>query len=680
MEKLKVTGKLRIFLQWPFAVTALWGIMVLLFFLNGQSVAAYIGLTFLVVYFLIALYFYTRNAPQLMNELITFATQYGTVQKELLEEFSVPYALLDSDGRVLWMNREFMAMIGRDRSFHKNILGVFRSIRREDLPGEESETECAISWDGRKYRGAMQKVSIASMSGSDNLVLGVEEEYIIAMYLFDETELNELIDERDHNKLVCGFISLDNYDEALESVEEVRRSLLLALIERKINKYFNDVDGIVKSMEKDKYFFIIRKKSLETLESTRFSLLEDVKSVNIGNEMAMTISMGIGLGSNSYQENSDSARIALDLALGRGGDQVVVKDGYRTRFFGGKSESTEHFTRVKARVKAHALKEILMSRERVVIMGHKLTDADALGAAIGIYVACKTIDKPAHIVVDDVPESVAPLIDAFRDRDDFDENMFVDRTRAKELTNRNTAVVVVDTNLATRTECEELLHKSNTIIVLDHHRQSKGVINNAVLSYIEPYASSACEMVAEVLQYFDERMRLKNLEADSLYAGIMIDTNNFMTRTGVRTFEAAAYLRRNGADVVRVRKMFRDNIEDCRAKAQAIADAEFFEDAFAVSVCASEGLKSPTVVAAQAANELLNVVRVKASFVLTDYNRTIFISARAIDEVNVQLIMERLGGGGHLNIAGAQLKDHTLEEAKDLLKRTIREMKEEGDI
>ena len=313
-------------------------------------------------------------------------------------------------------------------------------------------------------------------------------------------------------------------------------------------------------------------------------------------------------------------------------------------------------------------------------MGHKMTDIDSLGAAIGIYCAARQTEKQAYIVADDVSDSIRPVIKGFRDNPDYSADMFIDRKRAKELTNADTALVVVDTNKASYTACEELLHLTNTIVVLDHHRQGDDRIQNAVLSYIEPYASSACEMVAEIVQYFDEQMRLRFLEADALYAGIMIDTNNFMTRTGVRTFEAAAYLRRCGADITRIRKLFRDNLEDCRAKAQAVAQMEFFENSYAISECPSAGLKAPTVVAAQAANELLNVVGVKASFVLTEFNHTIYISARAIDEVNVQLIMERLGGGGHLNVAGAQLPDHTVSEGIALLKATIREMKEEGDL
>ena len=463
-------------------------------------------------------------------------------------------------------------------------------------------------------------------------------------------------------------------------MEEVRSSLLIALIDRKINKYFASIDGVVKKLEKDKYFLVMRKKSLEMLREKKFSILEEVKNVNIGNEMAVTISIGIGMNADTYAHTSEYARIAMEMALGRGGDQVVIKDGNNITYFGGKSQMMEKTTRVKARVKAHALKEFMSSKDKVVVMGHKITDVDTFGAAIGIYRAAKTLDKKSYIVINTPTSSIRPLMDAFLHSQDYDSRMFVNSHEAKEIVDDNTVVVVVDTNRPNYTECDELLTMTKTIVVLDHHRQSKDVISNAVLSYIEPYASSACEMVAEILQYFSDGIRIRNIEADSLYAGIMIDTNNFLTKTGVRTFEAAAFLRRCGADVTRVRKMFRENVEDYRAKGEAIRNAELYRDCFAISVCPSEGLESPTVVGAQAANELLNVVGVKASFVLTDYRSTIYVSARSIDEVNVQIIMEKLGGGGHLNIAGAQFEHYSIAEVRDILKQTLQKMLDEGDI
>jgi len=313
-------------------------------------------------------------------------------------------------------------------------------------------------------------------------------------------------------------------------------------------------------------------------------------------------------------------------------------------------------------------------------MGHSLTDVDSLGAGIGIFCAARVLGKKAQIVINEPTTSIRPLMECFTPEKGYPEDMFINSEIAIEEVSRNSLVMVVDTNRPSYTECPELLTRTDTIVVFDHHRQGSEVIENPLLSYIEPYASSACEMVAEVLQYFQEGFKLSPAEADCIYAGILIDTNNFMTKTGVRTFEAAAYLRRSGAEVTRVRKMLRNDMACYKARAEAVRHAEVYRGAFAISVCPSEDVESPTIVGAQAANELLNIIGIKASFVLTEYAGKIYISSRSIDEINVQLIMERMGGGGHLNVAGAQLTGCTISEAKHAIMRTIDEMLEEGDI
>lgn len=675
----KVKGQLKTYMQWPFALSILLLVMnVIVYVVNVKAGMVVSG--FVLIYIVIAAILYFFKRPGIVNEMISFATQYGQVQKSLLQEFCLPYALLDNQGCLLWMNAEFGKLTGKEKNYHRSITSIFSEIGLDRLPLEKESSEVHLAYRERDYRVQMTRISMDEILSATGLVGEVEESYLIAVYMFDETEINAYIRKNEEEKLVVGLLYLDNYDEALDSVEEVRRSLLTALIDRKISKYFGELDGLVKKLEKDKYFLVMRNRSLMKLQAERFGILEDVKTVNIGNDMAVTISIGIGMSSASYAQNYEYSRIAIDLALGRGGDQVVIKEGDRISYYGGKSQQVGKSTRVKARVKAHALREFMSSKDKVVVMGHKTTDADALGAAIGIYRAAKYLNKRAHIVVNNPNSSIRPLMENFISNPDYDEHMFVDSHHAKEIVDQNTVVVVVDTNRPSYTECEELLHKTKTIVVLDHHRQGSEVIKNAVLSYIEPYASSACEMVAEILQYFAEDIRIRNIEADSLYAGMMIDTNNFMAKTGVRTFEAAAFLRRCGADVTRVRKLFREDMESYKAKAEAVRQTETYRGCFAISVCPNNHLGSPTVVAAQAANELLNIIGVKASFVLTETEGQINISARAIDEVNVQLIMERLGGGGHINIAGAQLKDMSLTQALDLLKKTIDTMLEEGDI
>ena len=615
-----------------------------------------------------------------MIQMVKF-TQYGTVQKQLLNDFEIPYALLDYNSRFLWMNEKFTEITGKDKNYHKSVTTVFPSLTKDILQKSEAVGSINVMLDDRNYRISMKRIYFDSVT-KDSAIVAINDtdEYLTAIYLFDETELNRYIRENEEQKLVAGLIYIDNYEEALDSIEDVKRSLLIALVDRKVNKYFTEIDALVRKIEKDKYFVVFKYKYLEQLSADKFKLIEDVKSIKVGNEMAITLSIGVGAGGVSYTQNYEYARMGIDLALGRGGDQVVVKEGEEVTYYGGKAKQVERNTRVKARVKAHALREIIESREHVVIMGHTISDVDSLGAAIGVYCAARVLGKKAQIVLNEVTTSLRPLVECFTEEKGYPADLFIKNEEALLITNKNTLVMVVDTNRPSYTECPELLNRTDTICVFDHHRQNSEVIENPVLSYIEPYASSACEMIAEVLQYFSENIKLEPSEADCIYAGILIDTNNFMTKTGVRTFEAAAYLRRAGAEVTRVRKMLRNDMAAYKARAEAVRHAEVYRGAFAISVCPADNIESPTIVGAQAANELLNIVGIKASFVLTEYQGKIYISSRSIDEINVQLIMERVGGGGHLNVAGAQLTNCTIQEAKRMIQDTIDEMIKEGDI
>ena len=645
--------------------------------------AAGILVCFTVFYFAITLSLYFYNKPVIMNELISFATEYGQIQRRLLRDLEIPYALLDDTGKVIWTNTAFETVVHQPKGYSKSITALFPTVTRDKLPddSETFEAQYQLEYEGREYVAKFKKISLKEMAEHSDMIDATGYNgYLIAVYLFDETALHIALKEVDDQSLAVGMIYLDNYDEALESVEEVRRSLLIALIDRKVNKYISAIDGIAKKLEKDKYLVILRKKAIAELKENRFDLLEEVKTVNIGNEMAVTISIGVGLDGLSYAQNYEFARNAIDLALGRGGDQAVIKTPESITYYGGKSQQVEKNTRVKARVKAHALKEIIAGKDRVIIMGHRLADIDSFGASVGIYRIAQALDRKAHIVLNEVSNTMQPLVDLFKNNPEYEEDMIVGSGQAIELAGNNTVLVVVDVNKPTITECPELLKVCKSIVVLDHHRQGTETIENATLSYVEPYASSTCEMVSEILQYTGDNIKIRTEEADCMYSGIMIDTNNFMSKTGVRTFEAAAFLRRNGADVTRVRKLFREEAIDYKTKADAVSQAEIYKQSFAISTCSSEDIQSPTVVGAQAANELLNIRGVKASFVLTEYQGKIFVSARSIDEVNVQIIMERLGGGGHMSIAGCQMEGISMAEAIGNLKATIDIMLEEGDI
>ena len=679
-ENKKVRNVLQKYMQWPVVLS------VLVLCANGavglvSGKAGMVMAVFTVLYAFCAGVLFWYGKKRILTGLVGFAADFDQSQKNLMASMELPYGIADEAGRLLWTNRAFSAVIKDEKSARRSLTALFPEITEEGLEKMDHALEVQCAYGGAIYRASIKRVTLQSDSGLLSAAPGQKtEQQVLAVYLYDETEIHEYMQAITDQKMVAGLIYLDNYDEALESVEEVRRSLLVALIDRKVSKYISGVNGIVKKMEKDKYFFAIEQKYMPSLEAERFSLLEDVKTVNIGNEMAVTLSIGIGINGDTYIRNYEYARTAIDMALGRGGDQAVVKNGEKIQYYGGKSQQLEKTTRVKARVKAHALRELLETKDRLLIMGHKIGDIDSFGSAIGVYRIAAALGKKAHIVINEVTSSVRPMMDRFINNSDYPQDLFLMGDDAAELADPSTALVVVDVNRPSYTEEPQLLNLVKTIVVIDHHRQSSEIISNATLSYVEPYASSACELVAEILQYVTDSIRIKSLEADAMYAGIVIDTNNFTNQAGVRTFEAAAFLRRNGADVTRVRKLFRDKMEDYKARAEAVRQAEVFEGAFAISVCPAENVESPTVVGAQAANELLDIIGIKASVVLTPYNGKIYVSARSIDEINVQVMMEKLGGGGHRTIAGAQLPGATVEEAKEKIKDVILAMKQKGEF
>ena len=681
-KRIRLKGRIRTYIQFTLYLgLLLLAIDAAVFMLDFRAGLLTFGFT--IFYFAITLTLYFYNKPIIMNELISFATEYGQIQRKLLRDLELPYALLDDSGKVIWTNIAFENVVHQPKGYNKSITSLFPTITRDRLPDDSGvdEAQYELEYEGCEYVAKFRKISLKEMAEhSDMIDAEGYNGYLIAVYLFDETALHIALQEVDDQSLTVGMIYLDNYEEALESVEEVRRSLLIALIDRKVNKYIASLDGISKKLEKDKYLVIMRKKAVAQLQESRFDLLEEVKTVNIGNEMAVTISIGIGLDGLTYAQNYEFARTAIDLALGRGGDQAVIKTPESITYYGGKSQQVEKNTRVKARVKAHALREIITGKDRVIVMGHRMPDVDSFGSAVGIYRIAQTLGRKAHIVLNEATTSVQPLVELFKNNPEYDEDMIITSQQAIDMAGSNTVLVVVDVNKPSITECPDLLRFCKSVVVLDHHRQGTETIENATLSYVEPYASSACEMVSEILQYIVDDIQIPNLEASSLYAGIMIDTNNFMNKTGVRTFEAAAFLRRSGADITLVRKMFRDDMESYRAKAQIISSAEVYHNKYAIARGENLTIESPTIIGAQAANELLDINEVKASFVLTTYNGRIYVSARSIDEVNVQIIMERLGGGGHMNASGAQF-DHTdMDEAVADLKQVIDDVIEGGEI
>ncbi len=679
--KFKFKGKIITHLLFPILIGVAMMISGISFYFTDATYGIII-ITASVVLIALCIVMYFVNKPLVMRDLVSFAMDYAQIQKELLHDLALPYGLCDPEGAILWSNKELKNIVGEDIIKSKKISDIFKEVTRDIVAMKDENLKVVtIKYNGKTYEMECRKIDVQNAFSTTKVIdIDKKEEYLIVFYLFDITDVTELKKQNEEQKMVAGLIYIDNYEEALESVEDVKRSLLAALIERKINQFAANIDGIVKKIEKDKYFIAFMCKYLDGLRASKFSIIDEVKNVNIGNEMDVTISIGLGVHGETYVQNCEYSRIAMDLALGRGGDQAVVKDNDSIYYYGGKSKQVEKNTRVKARVKAHALRELLENKDNVIIMGHQIGDIDSFGSALGLYRAMKQMGKKSHIVLNEITSALRPMVDRVKNSGDYEEDLILNSNEALDIADDSTIVIVVDVNRVSYTECPELLQKCKSIVVLDHHRQTTDGIENALLSYVEPYASSTCEMVAEILQYIQDGIRLKQIEADAMYGGIMIDTNNFSQKTGVRTFEAAAYLRRSGADVTRVRLMFRNNVEQFKTRAVAISRAEIFDEKFIISDCPSEGVESPTIVCAQAANELLNINGIEASFVLTKYNDKIYVSARSISNVNVQLIMEKIGGGGHQSIAGAQLEGYDIDEAKNLVITVVKKMLEEGEL
>ena len=654
---------------------------------NGlSSKVGTISVALLVVYIAVVVILYLRLIPSISSVLVDYSLEQGKVQKELLHELEIPYAILDTQGHVMWANNIFHDIVGvaQDKRIKKTVDSYFPELT-VDLVSDVESIDVGIDYEDRRYRVTLKKMDLSAVFEEDK-VEKKDDDIVIAMYLFDETELRRYEQETVDQKLYAGLIYLDNYDEVMDSLEDVKHSILTALVERKINMYLSNIDAIVKHTENDKYFFVFKQKYIQTLRDDKFSLLDEVKSINVGNDISMTLSIGIGADAdmvqNSFMNAYDNARTAIGMAMGRGGDQAAIKYGEQVTYFGGKSTGTEKTTRVKARVKAQAFEELLLSKDKVLIMAHKRPDADAFGSAIGIYRMVTSLGKKAYIVINEVTEAIRPLYNTFK-VGNFYDGVFLTSTEAVSQVDQNTVVVVCDVNRPSLTECEELLSLVPTVVVFDHHRQTNEAVQGATLSYIEPFASSACEMIAEMYQYISRNPKLRTQEADAMYAGILIDTDNFLTKTGVRTFEAASYLRKSGADVTRVRKMFRSSMEEMKERAQGIGNAEIYMDHFVLSYVTPDSMSkdAPTVAVAKTANELLNVENIDASFVVTEAeNGIVYGSARSIGNVNVQLVMEKFNGGGHANVAGAQLPGKKKEEFFVELKKVLEEMHTGGEI
>lgn len=673
-KKIKIGYVIKGYFALPIATAALLLVLGIIFIFVAPT-AGIITLIIFGVYTALTIFLIIINERRLVNGLIRFARSYENAQSEMMDDFPLPYAITDIKGDIVVYNKNFARFYTPDDGI-ENLCDLFHEITPDMLTFDGPFTDIAIVYDARNYRVNIRKLNIEkNILDSKIARLPRNDLNVYAVYLFDETEIVNMMHQAKAEEMVVASIYIDNYEESVEQAPDVKKSLIVAMVDRDINKYFTDVDGIVRKMEKDRYFVVFKHKYLSKFQRDRFELLDKVKVIDTGTEIPVTLSIGIGVGTD-YLQNAESARLALELSLGRGGDQAIIRDGEKIYYYGGKTKQVEKNTRVKARVKSIALKELLNSVDKVVIMSHKVCDIDGFGSAMGIYRAAKSLGKSAYVVLNNLNNSVRPIQESFKADEEY-KQAFIRSTEAENYVDQNTALIIVDVNSVERFECPELIDLTDTVVVIDHHRQGLDQIEKISLLYQEPSASSASEMVSEILRYISGGVKLKKVEAEALYAGILIDTDNFAKNTGVRTFEAAAYLKKYGIDIAKIKSWFNDSLDEMVAKADAIRTTQMLGGKYAIAVCQPDDLDNPTIVAAQVANELLKVNEIKGSFVLVDIDGTIYISARSMDEVNVQLVMERMGGGGHLNIAGAQIKDSTIEDTKKKLIFTIKKMIEE---
>ena len=676
MEQLKstkhrLTGKLNQAIIWAVITEIGFAALVALFF-AFQKDFWWILLIGFGAFTVLFIYIITALRKGLLRELVQFSSNYYETQQTLVYNMDIPYASLDNRGNVLWTNKAMEEFSPEAKDYRKNIAGLFPGIRPDIFPENADEKkEVRFEYESGDRLNRMKAEIQGVVSPAGILFYGV--------YLYDETNEKLMRQKLIDDSFAVALVDIDNYEDVIETVEDFSQSYITGLIDRSVRDYFNKNGAFTKKLEKDRYLSVFRHEDLELFKKDRFSLLEDVKQIDVGNENNVTLSIGIGAGDNDYGKCYEVSKASLELALGRGGDQVVLRDGGEVSYFGGKSEQIESNTRVKARVKAHALRKVIESKDRVIVMAHKYADIDAFGSAIGMYCFARHLGKEAFVVINEISPSVKPFYDRFASREEY-EGRLIKSNVAITKTDNDTVVIVTDVNRPEMTECPEILDMVNTRVVFDHHRTNENPIKNVVLTHVDTTASSASEMVTEIMQFGSMDIKLKGFEADALYAGIVIDTDQFNTKAGPRTFEAAAFLRRNGADVLRVRKLLRTDMDEYRAVAYAVGHAEIFKETYAITDYFGAAGGNPIEGAAKAANDLLDIAGVKASFALCTFGNQVRISARSIDEVNVQLIMEKLGGGGHLGTAGAQIEGKTLEEVVQLLKDTISEMIDKGEI
>ena len=629
----------------------------------------------IILYISILCYTYFANnkrKSEISEQLQDLTLTVDSAAKSSLINSPFPLIIVETDGNVVWKSSKFVtefADIDMDNYIDDLIIDIKDEIEKSDNKKRKSVIrQIQIGKKTYTVQGEFAKSKKYERKKSP--------EYMMILYFIDETEKVKLKQENEDQKICVGIIMIDNYEEVTQRVDAEQKTQLMAKVESTIYDWVNETNGILVKTDRDTYVYVFEQKNLEKIKEEKFAILDSIKNLVRKDKIQLTLSIAISNEGDTERDVYKSASAAMDVILGRGGDQAVIRQNGKYLFFGGKVEEVEKRTKVKARIVAHALEELIKENDKIMIMGHTNPDIDAIGSALGIYRIAKTLEKEAKIVANVETPSIKDLYESIKDQY---QEVFISSETALAQVDSGTLIIVVDTHKKTYVESPELLTKTNKIVIIDHHRRSADFIDNSILTFQEVYASSAAELVTEIIQYTQNEVELSEVEAEALYAGIMMDTKNFTFKTGVRTFEAAAYLRRCGVDIIKVKKWFQSDLESYNTISEIVRKAEIVRDSIGISIYDVQE-KETSLICAKAADELLTIGNITASFVLgLMEDGKVCISGRSIGDVNVQMILEKLGGGGHITLAGAQLENVTIDEAKQELISKINEYFEEKE-
>ena len=607
-----------------------------------------------------------KRKSEISETLQDLTLTVDTAAKTSLINSPFPLIILETDGNIIWRSTKFnteFANIDINTYLNDLIVDIKDEIASGGTGNSDILTEMKIGNNMYKVMG--KYVNFRNRDKRN------KKEYMVILYFIDDTENKKLQKEYRDSKSCIGIIMVDNYEETMQRLDAGEKPLITAEIDKQMYDWANKTNGVLIKSDRDRYVYLFEQRYLDDVKEDKFSILDKIKEIDTKEKVQFTLSIAISNEGNTDKEKYKSAQSAMDVVLGRGGDQAVIRENEIYKFFGGRVEEVEKRTKVKARVVAHALENLMKDASKVMVMGHTNPDMDSIGSCMGIYRLAKTLNTNAYIICSDNTPALENFMEEVKKDPEY-EDVIINKEVALENIDEDTLLVVVDTHKINYVDSPELLDKAKKIVVVDHHRRSTDFIEDATLMFQEVYASSAAELVTELLQYAEAKINLKTIEAESLYAGIMMDTKNFTFKTGVRTFEAAAYLRRCGVDIIRVKKWFQSDLKSFNLIADIVKKAEILEDEIAISTY-DEVSPEANLICAKAADELLTISDITASFVLGNTGDKICISGRSIGDINVQVILEKLGGGGHITLAGAQVDNMTMEEAKQELINRIHE-------